>query len=356
MENKYGIDSHKLMYHPERVAQFKNNELVSPISMELSLTGGCNHRCIFCSADYLGHNTAFVDKTTLMENMKVLSENGLKSVYLAGSGEPLLHPDVVDIIKELKVGCGLDVALSSNGVLLTSEIAEKILPYLSWVRLSFNAIRKETYNYIHQGREDDLETVIRNVNDAVALKRRKGLEVTLGIQAILIQENYDEMEEMALKLKELGADYFTVKALLKDNRTAAAVTADFTFEELKGLEERLDAVGSEQFDTIVRIRTMSKRLRKDARNFNRCFALPFSFFMDADGGLWSCCTHVGDEAFYYGNIKEGIITKDPEIFFRRTREVSETRDISKCPLGCRFEYMNEYLYSLRSSSKHVNFI
>ena len=64
MTDKYSIDSHKLMYHPERVTQWlqasnqwERIKEIYPIYMEISPMGACNHRCTFCSVDYLSHDT-----------------------------------------------------------------------------------------------------------------------------------------------------------------------------------------------------------------------------------------------------------------------------------------------------------
>jgi len=53
--DKYRIDSHKLIYHIPRVSDWLNDKVVYPIYMEISPVGSCNHRCIFCAYDYIGH-------------------------------------------------------------------------------------------------------------------------------------------------------------------------------------------------------------------------------------------------------------------------------------------------------------
>jgi 2-iminoacetate synthase ThiH len=59
------IDSHKLMFHPDRVASWLAEETVYPIYVELSPSGACNHRCVFCAFDFMGYQTRFLDAQML---------------------------------------------------------------------------------------------------------------------------------------------------------------------------------------------------------------------------------------------------------------------------------------------------
>ena len=41
------VDNHKLMYHPERVTEWRERKDCYPIYVEIGPTNACNHRCIF---------------------------------------------------------------------------------------------------------------------------------------------------------------------------------------------------------------------------------------------------------------------------------------------------------------------
>lgn len=56
MGDKIRMDSHKLIYHPEQVAKWLRGENIYPIEVEISPSGACNHRCVFCAVDYVGYH------------------------------------------------------------------------------------------------------------------------------------------------------------------------------------------------------------------------------------------------------------------------------------------------------------
>lgn len=74
------MDSHKLIYHPETVARWLSGEQIYPIEIEISPSGTCNHRCVFCAVDYIGYQPVFLDKEVILRDIRHMSRNGLKSV------------------------------------------------------------------------------------------------------------------------------------------------------------------------------------------------------------------------------------------------------------------------------------
>jgi len=69
---KYGIETHKLIYHPERVAEWLRGENIYPISIEVGIVGRCNHRCIFCAFDYLKYQGPLIDSNVMKNTIVML--------------------------------------------------------------------------------------------------------------------------------------------------------------------------------------------------------------------------------------------------------------------------------------------
>ena len=150
MAESIRIDSHKLVYHPKRVAKWLDGEITYPIELEIGISGACNHRCIFCSCRHMGYKANYLDTDVVVDNMRTLGKLGLKSVVFAGEGEPLLHKDAAYIFTETKKA-GIDVALSTNGVLFTKDVAEKCLPSMTWIRFSIAAASDKVHKVISGG-------------------------------------------------------------------------------------------------------------------------------------------------------------------------------------------------------------
>ena len=130
MAENIRMDSHKLLYHPERVTKWLRGKTIYPLEMEIGISGGCNHRCIFCAVDYMGYQPHLLEKDVLVRNLRLLGQKGLKSTIYAGEGEPPVHPDAPDIFNETKA-CGIDVAMSTNCALFSRENAEACLKSLT---------------------------------------------------------------------------------------------------------------------------------------------------------------------------------------------------------------------------------
>ena len=147
--DKYRIDSHKLIYHVSRVNNWLKGENIYPIYAEISPSGTCNHRCTYCALDFMEYQPRFLNKEMLKDRLSEMALLGLKSIMYAGEGEPLLHKDIVEIINHTKK-VGIDVAITTNGVLLKEELIESALEDITWIKVSINGGTRETYAKIHR--------------------------------------------------------------------------------------------------------------------------------------------------------------------------------------------------------------
>lgn len=353
MDQNIRMDSHKLIYHPDTVARWLAGKEIYPIEIEISPSGACNHRCIFCALDYLGYEPNFLNKDAILRDIRVLSKKGLKSVICSGEGEPLLNKDLPEIVNGIKA-CGVDVAMSSNAALFTKEKAEACLGAFSWIRFSIAALEEEAYYQVQQAHPGDLEKVKQNLRDAVALKKEKGYRTTLGVQCLLLPDNLKQLPQMAEELREIGVDYLTVKPFSQHLHSGNRFSIDY--DALLGTEQELKQFSTDHFSVIFRANAMQKMHK--GKRYEKCLGLPFMTHIDAKGNVWPCVAHIGVEEFCFGNINEQTFE---EIWLgKRRKEVTERlyqMDINKvCREACRLDEINKYLDELKHPGEHVNFI
>jgi len=353
--DKYRIDSHKLMYHVSNVNDWLEGKRVYPIYMEISPSGMCNHRCTFCALDFMGYQKRFLNTQILKERLQEMGRLGLKSIMYAGEGEPFLHKNMADIIAYTKES-GIDVALTTNCVLMKPQIAEKILGITEWIKVSCNAGTAETYSRIHRTKSKDFEKVMENLSNAVKIKRNNRYTCTLGLQILLLPENEDEIEDLAKKSKDIGLDYIVVKPYSQHPKSYTRKYEDIVYARYLLLAEKLGKLNTDEFSVIFRLRTMQK-WDQQRRNYGRCLALPFWSYSDAGGNVWGCSIYLGDERFLYGNIYENTFQEIWEGDKRsQSLRMMEGLNVDQCRVNCRMDEINGYLWKLRHPPEHVNFI
>lgn len=354
--DKYRIDSQKLLYHPDRVSDWAKGINIYPIYMEISLTSACNHRCVFCGLDFVGYPNRFLESGRLKKILSELGRLGVRSIMYAGEGEPFLHRDMADIVVHTQA-TGIDVAVATNGVLMTPDISEKILGATQWIRISCNAGTAATYAKIHRTRAGDFDKVIDNLQQAAALKRSAGHACTLGVQTLLLPENATEIEGLAGIVRDLGLDYLVVKPYSQHPQSRSDRYKHIHYGPYMQLAERLKKFNTDHFQVIFRLGTMQKWDEKK-KPYQQCLALSFWSYVDALGNVWGCSVYLEDDRFRYGNIYEQNFQQIWEGEKRRKSMAFVENNINpaSCRVNCRMDAINRYLWDLKHPPAHVNFI
>ena len=365
MTDRFMIDSHKLIYHPERVAaliaargDWEKAKDIFPIYLEVGPVGACNHRCTFCAVDYIGYKNVSLDIEILRQRIPELGRLGIKSIMYAGEGEPMLHKQINEIIALTKTA-GIDVALTTNGTVLPKNFTTEALPHVSWIKVSMNAGTAETYAKVHRCSPDHFEKAINNMTAMAQARKAGDLGVTLGAQILLLPENAGEIRLLAEICRDrVGLDYLVVKPYSQHSFSETRTYESLEYSGFIALGKELADLNTDTFSLIFRTNTM--RNYSAADRYPKCYSVPFLWgHIMADGTVSGCMPYLLDPRFEYGNINEQTFL---DIWHGEKREkgyhfVMNELDISECRKNCRMDEVNRYLYKIIDNPpEHVNFI
>lgn len=359
--DKFKIDSHKINYHPKRLAgwleagdDWEKAKKIYPLYIEACSCGACNHRCIFCALDYLDYKTGSINTENYLKALEDMASGGVKSIMYGGEGEPLIHSKIKDITLKTKE-LGMDVAFTTNGVLLKEDFLQAALPAITWLKVSIDAGTRETHSKIHRTKPEDFDAILKNLKKAKEIKEQKNLTAALGTQMLLLPENHREVITLANILKNIGVDYLVVKPYSQHLMSRNKRTIDYS--QYLYLDDELKKISNENFNIIFRRYTMEK-YDTDSRDYSHCLATPFFWaHIMANGDVYTCSAFLGDKRFCIGNINESSFKEIWEGEERQKNwEFIKNLDISQCRQNCRMDEVNRYLWNLKNPPEHVNFI
>lgn len=375
MSDASRIESHKMMFHPEWLARWKQArndwnaaKKLYPLYVEATSTGVCNHNCLFCAVDYVHDNKpAIIDEKVFKKALTDMAAGGVKSIMYAGEGEPTLHPRLGEIVFYTKKS-GIDVAFTTNGSNLNEDLLKDILGLTTWIKVSIDAGTKKTHLKIHRPKnKNDWDNIFNNLKTAVQLRKKKNYQCWLGGQALLLPKgkmrddsdvpsNENEIITLARKLKSTGVDCFVIKPYSHQPLSKTEIYRDIIYGDYSKLQADLAKIANKNFEVVFRSHTMEKYYQE--RSYDFCAAVPFAWaHIMADGSVYSCGARLLDEKFYLGNINKESFKEIWEGKRRKQHwEFMKEFNLKGCRKNCRMDEVNKYLWGVSNFPYNVNFI
>lgn len=347
------FDGERLSLFPQRVAEWlRTGRTPAPIYTEFELTTACNHACRFCGVEHLVNKPArFLDRDLASRTIDELASMGNRSIMFSGHGEPLLHPYAAELIG--RASKRMSASVTTNGRRLR-DAGIGLIDDLKWIRFSINGSHPLEYARMHRTRPSDFAKVMANLEAAVARKRSLELTVTIGVQCVLLDQNPHDFERFALRLREMGADYFSLKPYSEHPKSMRGIATDL--EAFEQLAARIAPLATESFSVIARIE--SARQTGHEKPYGQCHGTHFLNFVGADGRVWECNVFAGDDDFFVGDLNTHSMSAIWESDRRKNVVdfVENRLDLSRCRDVCRMHASNRYLWRIQNPLAHDDFI
>jgi tungsten cofactor oxidoreducase radical SAM maturase len=190
----------------------------------------CNLNCRTCIRNVWDDPQAHMEMATFQALMMQVKEfPNLQRIVFSGLGEPLTHPQILEMVHQARQQ-GLAVTIGSNGLLLDRQMARELVSLgVDRLVLSLDGVTPETYAGVRGALLSQVLENIRGLNEA---KTELGsLTPALGIEFVALRSNIAELAELTGLASRLGAARVLVSNVL-------AYTDEMRDEILYGYEPR----------------------------------------------------------------------------------------------------------------------
>lgn len=362
------LDGHKLNWHKDRVEAWLKGERIAPITIDCALTRRCNYKCIYCYSQLQINDEKKMTRDVIFRFLDDAAEIGVKAISFVSDGESTCSPYFYDAILRGKSN-GLDVALATNGFLLEDKRLEEILPSLTYIRFNMSSADPKRYAEIMGCKESNFPKVCNTIKKTVEVKNKNKLDVTIGLQMVLLPQIMDQVMPLAQLGKSLRVDYTVIKHCSDDE--AGKLGVDYSkYFELVELLKKAESLSSDGY--LVKAK-WSKILSGGKKSYRQCYGPPFILQLSGSGLVAPCGMLFNSKykKYHIGNICEKSfkeIWKSDRYWEVMNLLASEQFDAQKmCGTLCLQHKVNEFLWDVKKGKagisqmrqegmKHINFI
>ncbi|GMV94900.1 MAG: hypothetical protein AMXMBFR82_46780 [Candidatus Hydrogenedentota bacterium] len=270
----------RILTHWPEAKSILERKMPAPRTAIVYPTYVCNQDCLWC--EYNAENTnKNLDRVMSRERLFGLIEDlrnlGVRGVEFCGGGEPTLHPNLAELVRDMHAK-GQSIGLLTNGTKLKGELASALVDCASYVRVGFDGATPETANAVKRPKtpEARFEAVCENIAAMIALRNERKTKVKISIKVVLDQNNVHEIEQCVQLALELKVDSIQFKA-------ARLVASELTEEQSEEVNQ-----------TLARLRPVYPGMAivggtEKINMTTHCWLTPLQLTVDPMGEVYLCC-------------------------------------------------------------------
>jgi sulfatase maturation enzyme AslB (radical SAM superfamily) len=280
----------KLLAHADRLIAIAAGGEPYPVDWHVYPSNVCNHKCTWCMFRQNGEQFDFrviLPREVLLRAVRDAARTGARLMHFSGGGEPLINKATPEAM-ELAQSLGLKVALSTNGRLLTPEIAGLV----DYIRVSLNAGTPEQHHATNHGGDPtdkgDWHTILENIARAAPHARRD-----FGLGYVVDYENYQDIYAFCSVAARLFGGSNTA-----DGQRFVHIRPGFYYEAEKDAKTRavmplahsLCVDAKRDFGDVIDIYSISEKFDGywTPRTYDRCLAVWSGTTLRATGDFAVC--------------------------------------------------------------------
>jgi len=296
------LDGTKIAWYRNRVEAWRRGERIAPITMDVAWTRKCAAACNFCYAQLQASEDTVITKQHAFDYLDDAAEIGVKGVSLISDGESTEVPYFAESV-EYGAKRGLEIGTSSNGLKLTRDVLERILPGLTYLRFNFSGGDRHRWAQIMGLKSALFDRVVNNIKAAIEIKHRDNLPVNINMQFVVMPKDGDQIVPFAKLAKEIRPDYAIMKHCA--NSVDGDLDVDYRqYSSLFPLFQEAESLSDDGFRVAVK---WSRIQDEGKRDYQRCYGPPFILQMSGNGLIAPCGQKFNSR---YSKFHIGNITRD----------------------------------------------
>ncbi len=196
---------------------------------------GCPYRCPFCPSVTIekdgyrklakfrkrpgDRKLEYRDFEKIFADIEQMQKKGIiVEVKISGGLEPYTDPETVNWILELASRQNVDSTIFTNGVLLRDPKNREIALKSDKLRISLGTVSEEAYADEYFGehprnkRSNSLGELQKTIRQLVQDRNNSGAATAIGMNTVVGEFNFHELEQVVLDAHDFGVDYIAIKS------------------------------------------------------------------------------------------------------------------------------------------------